>query len=59
MENCFTILYWFPLYNSANPSFVVVQSLSHVQLFETPWTAAQPGFLVLHYLPEFPQTDVH
>ena len=37
---------------------VVVQLLSHVQLFES-WTAAQPGFPVLHHLPEFAQTHVH
>ena len=30
--------------------FVVVQSPSHVWLFETPWT---PGFPVPHHLPEF------
>ena len=36
--------------------FVVVQSLSHVRLFVTPWTA---GFPVLHCLPEFAQTHVH
>ena len=34
----------------------VVQSLSHVQLFATLWTAAFP---VLHYLPEFAQIHVH
>ena len=33
--------------------FSSVQSLSHVQLFATPWTAAMPGFPVLHYFPEF------
>ena len=33
---------------------VVVQLLSHVQLFGTPWT----GFPVLLYLPEFAQTHV-
>ena len=39
---------------------VVVHSLSHVQLFVTPWTAAhQVSFLVLHYLAEFAQTHVH
>ena len=27
--------------------------LCHVWLFETPWTEAQPGFLVLHHLLEF------
>ena len=37
----------------------IVQSLSHVQLFETPWTAAMPGSPVLHYLPEFAQIHVH
>ena len=37
---------------------VVVQSLSLVGLFVTPWTAA-PDFPVLHYLPEFAQTHVH
>ena len=36
---------------------VVAQSLSHVQLFVTPWTAAL-GFPVLHYLPEFAYTHV-
>ena len=35
--------------------FVVVQSLSCVWLFATPW----PGFTVFHYLPEFAQTHVH
>ena len=34
----------------------VVQSLSHVQLFVTLWTA---GFPVLHFLLEFAQTHVH
>ena len=43
---------------------VVVQSLSCVRLFVTPWTAAsQAGckqdFSVLHYLWEFAQTRVH
>ena len=33
-----------------------VQSLSHVQLFVTPWTA---GFPVHHQLPELTQTHVH
>ena len=39
--------------------FVVVQSLSHVQLFVTPRTVHARLFLVFHYLPEFAQTDVH
>ena len=40
---------------------VVVQLLSHVQLFATLWTAARQasGFCVLHYLPEFAQTHAH
>ena len=33
--------------------------LGHVQLFVTPWTAARPGFPVLHYFPEFSQTHCH
>ena len=34
----------------------VLQSLSHVLLFVTPWT---PGFPVFHYLPESAPTHVH
>ena len=34
---------------------LVVQWLSHVRLFATPWTARTPGFSV-HHLPEFAQT---
>ena len=47
---------WFkgPVYNH---SLFVVQSLSCVWLFATPWTVA--GFSVLHHLPEFTQTHVH
>ena len=38
---------------------VVVQSLSHVRLFVTPWTTySTPGFPVLHCIPEFVQTHV-
>jgi len=37
---------------------VLVQSLSPVQLFATPWTAAS-GFPVLHHLLELAQTHVH
>ena len=37
---------------------VVLQLLSDVQFFMTPWTAA-PGFPVLHYLLELAQTHVH
>ena len=36
---------------------LVVQSLSCVQFFATPWTTAHQAFL--HYLPEFAQTYVH
>ena len=37
-----------------NHRFVVVQSLSHVQLFSTPsMYCSVPGFPVPHYLPEF------
>ena len=36
-----------------------VQSLSHVQLFVTPWTAAREASLIHHQLPEFTQTHVH
>ena len=35
-----------------------VQLLSHVQLFETPWTS-MPGLPVHHQLPEFTQTHAH
>ena len=34
-----------------------VQSLSHVLLFATPWTAATPGFPIQHQLPELAQTQ--
>ena len=37
----------------------VVQSLSRVWLFVTPWAASAPGFPVLHYLPEFAHTHAH
>ena len=36
---------------------VVVQLLSRVRLFATPWTVA--GFPVLHHLPELAQTHAH
>ena len=39
-------------------SFVVVQLLSHVRLFATPWTAARQADLALHYLPEFAKIHV-
>ena len=38
---------------------VGVQLLNRVWLFATPWTAADQASLVLHYLPEFPETHVH
>ena len=38
--------------------YVVVQLLSHVQLFATPWTAAWRGFPVHNQLPELAQTHV-
>ena len=38
--------------------FVVVQSLSHVQLFVNPLRSI-PGFPVLHQIPELVQTHVH
>ena len=37
---------------------LVVQSLSHVLLFATPWTAARQASPLLLYLPEFAQTHV-
>ena len=37
----------------------IVQSLSHVKLFVTPWTVSMLGFPVLHCLPEFGQIHVH
>ena len=36
-----------------------VQSLSHVQLFATPWTAAHQACLSINQLPEIAQTHVH
>ena len=40
--------------------FSSVQSLSRVQLFATPWTAAQQASLpITNSLPEFTQTHVH
>ena len=35
--------------------FIVVQSLSCIQLFVTPMDCSTPGFPVHHYLPEFAQ----
>ena len=40
--------------SSAFTLYHVVQLLSHVRLFGTPWTDySMPGFPVLHCLPEF------
>ena len=39
--------------------FSSVQSLSHVRLLATPWTAARPGLPVHHQFPESTQTHVH
>ena len=39
---------------------VVVQSLSHVRLSATLWTACStPGSYLFHYLPEFSQIHIH
>ena len=43
------------LFHQFNPA----QSLSHIQLFATPWTCSTPGLPVHHHLPEFTQTHVH
>ena len=41
-------------------TYSLVQSLSCVRLFATPWTACStPGLPVYHQLPEFTQTHVH
>ena len=47
----------FMLYSYLRCGLIFVQSLSCVQLFVTPWTAAR-HFPVLHYLPEFAQPHV-
>ena len=47
------------LYNSCWWVVVVIHSLSHVQLFATPWTVAPQAFPVSHYLPEVAQIHVH
>ena len=48
-----------PGQETKTPHAVVVQSVSHVRLFVTPWTCSMLGFSVLHCLPEFAQTHVH
>ena len=46
-------------FNLPQPWVAIVQQLSHVRLFVTPWTAAMQGFPVHHQLREFTQTHVH
>ena len=55
----YTVTYVHPLSSCAFVYYTSVQSLSHVWLFVTPWTAAMPGFPVRHQLWEFTQTHVH
>ena len=56
---------YFRLYNillmekNCIPSVSSVQSLSHVQLFGSPWTAAFQASLSITKVPEFTQTHVH
>ena len=45
-----------PSSSSLEDRFFTTDTLSHVRLFATPWTA---GFPVLHYLLEDAQTHVH
>ena len=45
--------------NTVEVSIVVIQLLSHVQLFATPMNWSTPGFSVLRYLLEFAQTHIH
>ena len=44
---------------SSSVQFSSVQSLSRVQLFATPWSAAHQASLSTTKLPEFTQTPVH
>ena len=41
------------------PELVIIQSLRHVQLFVTLWTAACQASLSFNHLPELAQTHVH
>ena len=50
---------WFCDYTFYNIVYSSVQSLSHVQLFATSWTAAAQTSLVHHQLLEFTRTHVH
>ena len=47
------------IYNKQNYHTLSVQSLSSVQLFVTPWTAAHQASLSITKLPELAQTHVH
>ena len=47
------------LMQTSSHQFSSVQSLRHVQLFVTLWTAACQASLVHHQLPELAQTHVH
>ena len=54
------ILYCYFLRTFLNIQFSLVRSLSHVQLFKTPWTAClMPSFSVYHQLLELAQTHPH
>ena len=45
--------------NSSQHYILLVQSLSCVRLFATPWIGSTPPLPVHHQLPEFTQTQVH
>ena len=53
LKKCIQVL---ALQSYTNFLNLIVQPLSHVRLFVTPWTA---GFCVLHYFLEFAQTYIH
>ena len=46
-------------YSKPIPELVIIQSLGHVQLFATLWTAACQASLSFNHLPELAQTHVH
>ena len=48
-----------PMLVGATVVIIVVQLLSHIQLFAPSWTAAHQASLILHYLPELFQAHVH
>ena len=56
---CANTWYKGQLLNLSELPLQLIQSLSHVQLFPTPWTAAHQGFPVHHQLRELAQTHVH